>query len=88
MAFAALPTFARGEYVWVRWGNTRGVQLGCVLDGNPVQMTGETWYRVQVFSKKYGRWNDTGTERRILRALTGAEIRQYKAAGVIPEKTT
>jgi hypothetical protein len=82
----AVPAFDTGAFVWVRWGNTRGVQLGQVVHGLPAIYSGEAFYRVRVFSKKHGRWNEGTTERRILRALTGAEIRKYQAVGVLPER--
>lgn len=83
---ARLQTYSVGDYVWARWGNTRGVQLAQVVDAHPANYHGVAeWFRVRIYLRKRRIWNEGNTERRILRALTPTEIRKHRDAGVIGE---
>jgi hypothetical protein len=84
-----LQTYSVGDYVWARWGNSKGVQLAQVVDAHPASHHGVAeWFRVRIYHRSRGRWQDANTERRILRALTPSEIRQHRDLGVIREVGT
>lgn len=83
-----LLTYSVGDYVWARFGHTRGILLGRVMSPHPVAFENidslREWWELQLFSGTHHEWVEKTTFRRILRALTPTEIRDLRAAGVIP----
>jgi hypothetical protein len=88
-AITRLLTYSVGDFVWARWGQTRGLLLARVLSPHPVAMAHvdnvREWWELMLFSNAQRAWIDKPTFRRILRALTPTEIRDLKTAGVIAE---
>lgn len=79
--------YSVGAYVWAKFGNTRGIQLGCVMSPHPVAFQNvdslRDWWELRLFSGTHHCWVEKTTFRRIFRALTPSEIENLRAAGVI-----
>lgn len=82
-----LPTFSVGQYVWAKFGRTRGILLARVLSPHPAAMPTidyvRDWWEVEVFAISLGIWNRRPSFRRVLRTLTDEEIGDLRSVGVI-----
>ena len=83
-----LPSFSVGDYVWARFGRTRGILLARVLSPHPAAMPAidyvRDWWQVAVFALAAETWNERPCFRRVLRKLTDAEIEALRQDEVIP----
>jgi hypothetical protein len=80
-----LLTYSVGDYVWALFGNTFGVQLGRVRVAEPLSFGGAPadWWAVEIYWPTRGCYA-IATWRRVLRALSPAEIATLRNDGVIP----
>jgi hypothetical protein len=83
-----LVAYSLGAYVWARFGNTRGVQLGRVRVAEPIGFGGPPeWWCVEIYWPTRGSFG-LATWRRVLRALDPGELATLRADGVIPEASS
>jgi hypothetical protein len=89
--FGRLLTWSVGDFVWAKFGQTRGIQLGRVVSPHPVAFQNvdslRDWWELQIFSSTHQRWVERTTFRRVLRTLTLSELAHLRDAGIIPEAT-
>lgn len=89
VAWSGRLSYSVGDYVWAKFGQTRGLQLGRVMSPHPVAFENidslKDWWELQLFSLTHHQWVEKTTFRRILQALTPTEIRTLRDAGVIAE---
>lgn len=83
-----LLTYSVGDHVWCLFG-ARGLQLARVKMANPVRFdgTGLDWWWCDVYwptRGERGEWAES--HRRVLRALTPAELHAVRTAGVAVEE--
>ena len=82
--FLAVRTYDVGTYVWCCYGHgLPGVQLARVKIPGPIAFDGRDreWWWVDVFWPTKGRWIQS--HRRVLRALTPAELVALSTSGVM-----
>jgi hypothetical protein len=81
-----LASYAVGDYVWARWGNSRSVQLARVALATPAPLLEDSpadWWWVQIYWPRQAGWRRLGTHRRVYRALAPVELQALREAGVI-----